>query len=176
MNLEQEKSKNVELAKQVFGLTAQTELINTNIEQVRDIVNSPVITAKLNEAKLSLTEANKTLANVKDILTSSNLNALSNLKPKSLQERIIDCLNSMDTNIVVRLSSSSNSLFVRGDAENTTFSELKNLAAEPGGWQYLQFTGNPGDFSMGIDRSSGVFKQMARGFTFWVYPALLKKE
>ncbi|HZL78943.1 MAG TPA: hypothetical protein VFC17_08820, partial [Candidatus Limnocylindrales bacterium] len=142
-NLEDAKSKNIELAKQVFGLATQTELISTNIAQVRDMVNSPEITAKLNETKLSLTEANKTLADVKEVLTSSNLDALSNLKPKSLKERIIDCVNSIDARIIPRLASSSTSIPASGEAEHETFFELRKLAAEPGAWQYLQINDNP---------------------------------
>ena len=44
IDLESAKSNNFKLAKQVFGLTAQTEQISTNIEQVRNMVNSPEIT------------------------------------------------------------------------------------------------------------------------------------
>jgi len=171
INLEAAKSNDLELAKQVFGLTAQTEQISTNIAQVRDMMNSPEITAKLNEAKLSLNEANKTMSDVKDILTNSNLNALSNLKPKSLNDRIIDCVNSIDARIIPRLASSSTAFACSGEMNHETFSELKKLAAEPGAWQYLQ-----------IEDSLHGSKFMTDGtivttdIKFWLYPALLKKE
>ena len=119
---------------------------------------------------MSVAEANKTMADVKDILTSSNLNALSNLKPKSLKEQIIDCLNSIDKRIVPRLAKSSHSFLCSGNMELATFSELKKLAAEPDGEKYLQISKLPDSTGFGIGTIS------VSGVEFWVYPALLKNE
>jgi hypothetical protein len=69
-------SNNLVVATELFGLANQTAKISTSLSKVRDMVNSPEITAKLNESKMALAEANRTIANVKEVLTSSNLSAL----------------------------------------------------------------------------------------------------
>jgi hypothetical protein len=135
------------------------------------MVNSPEVTAKLNEAKTSLTEANKTLVNVKDILTSSNLNALSNLKPKSLKERIINCLDSIDKSIVLKLESSTGPFLCSGEINHETFSELKKLADEPDALKYLKIEDNLHGSAI---MSDGTI--VTTDIKFWLYPALLKKE
>ena len=120
---------------------------------------------------MSVAEANKTMADVKDILTSSNLNALSDLKPKSLKERIIDCLNSIDKKLIPRLASSSVSVPCSGEMPHETFSELKQLADESGAWKYLQIDNNiHGSAFM----SDGTI--VTTDIKFWIYAALLKKE
>lgn len=170
-NLEGAKLKNIELAKQVFELTTQTELISTNIAQVRDLVNSPEIKAKLTETKKSLAEATATIEDVKSILTNSNLATLRNLRPKPLKERIIDCVNSVDKRAVPKLQTMSVSLTCGGDLDSELVSELRKLAAEPGAWQYLQIIDERHGFGWMSDGTERI-----TDFKFVLYPALVKPQ
>jgi hypothetical protein len=58
-NLEESKSNNLALAKELFGLAAKTETMSGNIAEVRNLVSDPQIVQKLNEANSALVGANR---------------------------------------------------------------------------------------------------------------------
>ncbi len=178
LKVEELRSTNLVLEARVFDLEAQMKntisieaAMGENLNETRNFVNESNTTIRLNEAKDVVATASKVAADVGSIVTNNNFNKLSQLKPKSLQERIIDCLNSIDKSIVPRLAKSTTSAPFSGEMEHGTWVELNKLATEPGAWQYLQIQNNLHGGAMTMDGTV-----LTKDIKFWLYPALLKEE
>ena len=88
------------------------------------------------------------------------------LKPKTLQERLIDCLNSIDPQIVKSLATSHQKIDCHGTLSESAYEQITHLAGESGASKYISKITWGGS---GIGTSG-----MTVDASFEVFPALLQ--
>ena len=117
--------------------------------QYRDVTN------RLDQTESEYNEATNDLAAAKRAL-----------KPKTLQERLVDCLNTIDPRIINTMAKTHRKMDCHGSMSESQYEQLEKLAAEPGAAKYIsKITWNGG--------SSGSVG-MSEDVSFEVEPLLLQ--
>jgi hypothetical protein len=164
------ESNSVVLAKVVLQQAQQIQDTAKTAKDTRDFVSEPTTTARLAAANNAVSEASKVATDVGNLVTNANLGKLSQLLPKPLKDRLIDCLNSIDPKIINNLPNFSRTrpLHVSGEVESIKYSELEKISQEQGAQDFI-IVHNDGGLNFKGDGST------TRNVTLDVNPDLLKK-